>query len=256
MFNFNKRLFLFTIISTGLIACADTQSINQQAAGSYQQVVTEANQKGSIDTSSTTAKRIHAVFQKIKPYAERANQTGIPFAWEVTVMKSDELNAWAMPGGKMMFYTGLVDKLNLDDNEIAVVMGHEMAHALLEHGKQKMNRSVATNVLGTIGTVAIAAATGYDMRDLVNVTTEFGLNRPFSRNHETEADEVGLFLIAEAGFDPQYAPGLWEKMSKATGSDGNILEGILSTHPTNAARRDNLARIMPQAIAIYNQSSK
>lgn len=254
MFSFSQRLFLFAIISTGLIACADTQSINQQAAQSYTQVVGEAKQKGVLDTNSETSKRIHRIFKQVKPYAEKANTTGVPFAWEVTVMKSDELNAWAMPGGKMMFYTGLVDKLKLNDNEIAVVMGHEMAHALKEHGKQKMNRNVATGILTTVGSIAITAATGVDMTDMISVTTEFGLNRPFSRSNETEADEVGLLLIAEAGFNPEYAPGVWEKMSQATGSDGSILEGILSTHPTNAARRDNLKRIMPEVMAIYQKN--
>ncbi|WP_407637075.1 M48 family metallopeptidase [Chelonobacter oris] len=251
-----KTWALAVALSSGLAACADTQTVNQQAASSYTQTVNEMKQKGVIDASSTTARRINTVFQRIKPYAEKANDTGVPFQWQLTVMKSNELNAWAMPGGKMMFYTGLVDKLKLTDDEIAVVMGHEMAHALKEHGKQKVNFSMATGLLGSVGNAVLAATTGYDFSPVVSLTQEYGLNKPFSRSNETEADEVGLLLMAEAGYNPESSIRLWQKMSEATGGSGGALEGLVSTHPTNADRENNLRRLMPEALAVYNKSRK
>lgn len=251
-----KTLSLVAALSVGLASCADTQTINQQAASSYTQTVNEMKQKGVIDTSSSTAKRINSVFYRIKPYAEKANDTGVPFQWQITVMRSNELNAWAMPGGKMMFYTGLVDKLKLTNDEIAVVMGHEMAHALKEHGKQKVNFNMATGLLGSVGNAVLSATTGMDFSSVVGLTQEYGLNKPFSRSNETEADEVGLLLMAQAGYNPQASIKLWQKMSAATGGSGSSLEGLMSTHPTNADREANLTRLMPEAIAVYNQAKK
>ncbi|MGV6987780.1 M48 family metallopeptidase [Testudinibacter sp. P80/BLE/0925] len=251
-----KTWALTAVFSVGLAACADTQTINQQAASSYTQTVNEMKQQGVIDTTSNTAKRINTVFQRIKPYAEKANDTGVPFQWQITVMKSNELNAWAMPGGKMMFYTGLVDKLKLNNDEIAVVMGHEMAHALKEHGKQKVNFNMATGLLGSVGSAVLTATTGYDFSSVVGLTQEYGLNKPFSRGNETEADEVGLLLMAEAGYNPEASIKLWQKMSAASGGSGGALEGLISTHPTNADREANLRRLMPEAMAVYNKAKK
>ena len=129
------KLAAVAFFSAGLAACVNTASLNQEAAHSYAQMKQEANAQRAVDTTSATAQRIHKVFNKMKPYAEKANKTGVPFQWEIIVLKSDEMNAWAMPGGKMAFYTGLVEKLRLTDEEIAAVMGHEMAHALEEHTK-------------------------------------------------------------------------------------------------------------------------
>lgn len=155
-----KRITALSCIALMLNACADSATINQQAATSYLQTVNEAKQKGAVDTTSNTAKRIKAIFNKMSPYADRENDTGQPFNWQITVIKSDELNAWAMPGGKMAFYTGLVDKLKLTDDEIATVMGHEMAHALKEHGKKKVNMGNITNAVAQVAHVALATQIG------------------------------------------------------------------------------------------------
>lgn len=258
MKNSVKRAIMLATLSATLIlgGCAGTQEINQQSAVSYSRAVTELKAKGEVDTTSRTAKRIYAVFNRMKPYAQKANKTGTPFDWQLTVMKNDQLNAWAMPGGKMMFYTGLVNRLKLTNDEIAVVMGHEMAHALEEHGKQKVNFQTATGILGQIGSIAIAATTGYDMTSVVSLTEEFALNRPFSRSNESEADKVGLMLSAEAGYNPQAALNVWKKMSQASGGSGGIVESLTSTHPTDAERMSALEKLMPQAMKIYNASRK
>lgn len=253
LMNLAKSSLILTALF--LTACADTTSINQQAASSYAQTVGEIKRQGAVDTTSTTAKRIHRVFNKMLPFARKENSTGVPFAWEITVVKSDELNAWAMPGGKMMFYTGLVNKLKLNDDEIAVVMGHEMAHALKEHGKSKVNVSIATGIAAELASVALASQgidTGMNA-ELIGLTKDFALDKPFSRSKETEADEVGLMLMAKSGYNPTFAPGLWDKMQAATGKSSGLLATLASTHPSDEDRKKNLERLMPQALALYKK---
>ncbi|MBF0785877.1 M48 family peptidase [Muribacter muris] len=249
-----RTLALIASFSTLLTACVTTASINNDAAHNYAQVKQQAQAQNAVDTISTTAKRIHTVFNQMKPYAEKANKTGVPFQWEITVLKSNERNAWAMPGGKMAFYTGLVDALNLTNDEIAVVMGHEMAHALEEHGKSNRTFSTVTGVLAQVGSIALQTQgiqTNYGGVDLVGTLADLGLNKPFSRSQETEADEVGLMLMAQAGYNPEAAPTLWEKMSKAKGTSDSGLASLASTHPSNVSRQANLARLVPKAKAIY-----
>lgn len=254
-----KTLAMVTVLAGGVTACVNTAQLNQEAANSYAQTVQSARSQGAVDTSSKTAKRIHAVFNKMKPYAEKANKTGVPFQWEITVVKSDDLNAWAMPGGKMMFYTGLVDKLALTDAEIATVMGHEMAHALQEHGKSDRTMSTITGLATSVGKIALESqgiptnVLGYDAVDILK---EYGLDKPFSRSQETEADEVGLMLMAQSGYNPEAAPNVWRKMSQVTGSSGSFLEALASTHPINADREANLQRLLPEAVKVYQTSQR
>ena len=227
------KSFAFVLLVSSLItACADSASINREAASSYAQEMGKIRTQGAIDTSSNTAKRIHHVFHKI-------------------VIKSKELNAWAMPGGKMAFYTGLVDTLQLNDNEIAVVMGHEMAHALKEHGKAKTNFGTVSNIVGAIGGTALSIAVGTDVTDLVSLTKDFALDKPYSRSAETEADEVGLMLMARSGYNPQVAPGLWQKMAKVSGGSRGALDVLASTHPSDQSRQENLQRLLPEAMELY-----
>ncbi|MDG6894710.1 M48 family metallopeptidase [Volucribacter amazonae] len=255
MLNSLKKLTKLTALFSAIIllnACASSSEINQQSALSYRQEMTQMREQGVLDTSSTTAKRVNKVFQKMVPYANQENNTGQVFNWEINVIKSNQLNAWAMPGGKMVFYTGLVDQLKLSDDEIAVVMGHEMAHALKEHGKKKVNMSQITGIFAQVAHIALSTQIGSDASGLViGVAKDWGLDKPYSRSNETEADEVGLMLMAKAGYNPQAAPGLWVKMNQATGSSNSALAGLMSTHPTNADRQKNLERLMPEAMALY-----
>jgi predicted Zn-dependent protease len=162
----------------------------------------------------------------------------------VNLIESKELNAWCMPGGKIAFYTGIIERLKLGDDEIAAIMGHEIAHALREHGRERASQAMAQGLaLSIIGAVAGVSQGGMDLTQLVlNVT----LNLPNSREHETEADRIGVELAARAGYDPRAAVTVWEKMSQA--SEGQPPE-ILSTHPAPATRIADLkvyaARVMP-----------
>ncbi len=246
------KTLLFILMSGAIInGCASSASINQEAASSYLQAMNKARAQGVIDSTSATSKRVHKIFNKMVPYANSENKTGQRFNWQINVIKSKELNAWAMPGGKMAFYTGLVDTLRLTDDEIATVMGHEMAHALQEHGKKQANLDVFTNIIANVGNIALSAATGIDTSEVVALTKDWALDKPYSRSAETEADEVGLMLMARSGYNPQAAPGLWEKMAKASGGSQGILDVLASTHPSDESRRENLQRLLPQAMEIY-----
>lgn len=246
------KSFAFAVLAGAVItSCADSASINQEAASSYTQEMGKIRSQGAIDTTSNTAKRIHHVFNKMVPYANQENETGLKFNWQINVIKSKELNAWAMPGGKMAFYTGLVDTLQLNDNEIAVVMGHEMAHALKEHGKAKANFGTMSAIAGAIGGTALSVVVGADVTDLVTLTKDFALDKPYSRSAETEADEVGLMLMARSGYNPQVAPGLWQKMAKASGGSKGALDVLASTHPSDESRQENLQRLLPEAMELY-----
>ena len=232
----------------------DSQTLNLKAAEGYQQVLSEARSENALDTRSQTAQRVHNVFNRMVPAANANNRTGIPFQWEMNVIRSDELNAWAMPGGKMAVYSGLVEKLNLTDDELAAVIGHEMTHALREHSKAQVGQQLLTGIGMQIGSSILAQNSNVDPQTLQTggaLLSEYGISKPFSRQHETEADIGGLMLMAAAGYNPQAAPVVWQKMEQA-GSSG--MPSFLSTHPSGADRIQVLQQHMPEAMALYQQS--
>jgi predicted Zn-dependent protease len=221
-----------------------SKEVNQSAAKAYDQVLAAADKKGQVNQDPVLLERIRRVSKRLIPQTGvfRADAPG--WDWEVNLISSKELNAWCMPGGKIAFYTGLIERLKLTDDEIAAIMGHEIAHALREHGRERASQAMAQGVaLSIFGAVAGVSRGGMDLTQLVlNVT----LNLPNSREHETEADRIGVELAARAGYDPRAAVNVWEKMAKA--ADGQPPE-ILSTHPAPATRIADLrvyaARVMP-----------
>lgn len=236
----------------------DTATLNQAAAKQYTDVVTTARNKNLIDNTSQTSRRVHTVFNRLKPHANQANKTGVPFLWQMTVIRSNEMNAWAMPGGKMAVYTGLVERLKLTDDEIAAVVGHEMTHALLEHSKKAVGQQILTGLAADIGGAVLQSSTGVS-GDMINLGTsivgDLGITKPFSRKQEDEADEGGLRLMAQAGYNPETAITVWEKMNRVAGNNSGF-GTILSTHPSNDARMKNLRRMMPEVMPVYEQSKK
>ena len=266
--NIIKRLplaaSLFMLLPlTGCLSVADavgydTATLNNEAAKSYTEVVQQAQSRQLIDTSSNTSKRVHAVFNRLKPHANEVNSTGVPFIWQMTVVKSDDMNAWAMPGGKMMVYTGIVDKLKLTDDEIAAVVGHEMSHALNEHSKKAVGQQVLTGLATSIGGSILQSQTGVST-DTLNlgsgILSEYGVNMPFSRSQENEADSGGLYLMAKAGYNPQAAITVWEKMNQVN-DNNNGLVALTSSHPTNNARKESIRRMLPQVMPIYEQARR
>lgn len=235
----------------------DSQTLNAEAAKGYSQVITEANNSGELDISSKTSKRVQAIYQKMLPYAQQANTTGIPFNWELNVIRSDTVNAWAMPGGKMVVYTGLVEDVGLTDDEIAAIMGHEMIHALHEHSKADYGQKILTGIGMDIGGAILQDQTGLssDTVDMgSSILSEFGIDKPFSRSQESEADRDGLMLMAKSGYNPQAAVTLWQKMA-AYGGTSSTPE-FMSTHPSDQTRAKDLQAAMPEAMELYAQSAK
>ena len=253
-----KTLLCLTLLALG--GCADvanmagydSRTINLKAAEGYQQILGEAQSQNALDARSPTAQRVHNIFNRMVPAANANNRTGVPFNWEMHVIRSDELNAWAMPGGKMAVYSGLVEKLNLTDDELAAVIGHEMTHALREHSKAQVGQQLLTGIGMQLGGSLLAKNSSIDPQTLQTggaLLSEYGISKPFSRQHETEADIGGLMLMAQAGYNPQAAPSVWQKMAQAGGGSG--MPSFLSTHPSGADRIQVLQQHLPEAMAIY-----
>ena len=208
-----------------------------------------------VISGTVDAKRVESVGMKIKSASERwLNANGykdylVNYRWEYKLVEGKEVNAWCMPGGKIVFYTGILP-ICLDDAGMATVMGHEVAHALANHGQQRMS----ANQLQQIGGVALAAATSgksAQTRDLwsqaYGIGSQVGGMLPFSRAHESEADKIGLTLMALAGYNPENAIAFWTRMSKASGGKNN--DEFLSTHPSDVTRISNLKALIPEAKA-------
>ena len=232
---------------------ADSATLNAQSAQSFAQLTQEARAKNQLDTSSSTYQRINTVFQRLKPYADQLNQTGQRFDWKLAVLKSDTVNAYVAPGGKVVFYTGIVNKLNLTNDEIAAVMGHEMTHALEEHSKSKIGAQALTNLAIGIGTSYAGANIGEAGNAAISLGSQIGIGLPYSRNLESRADYGGLMLMAKAGFNPNAAITLWEKMNRL---DGAGKGSFLSTHPSNSQRIGDMRKNLPAALAVYNNRRK
>ena len=255
-----KALLLATI--TTLVGCTtvadmagyDTATLNTDAAKSYSQVVSKASSQGAVDNTSATAIRVKRVFERMKPYAVRANTTGVPFDWQVTVIRSPELNAWAMPGGKMAFYTGIVEQLQLTDAEIAAIMGHEMTHALSEHSKKDAGQKILTGLALQLGGAELQSRTGLS-DDALGLISDYGLDKPFSRSQESQADAGGLRLMAQAGYNPESAVSVWKKMEAANGRS-NALVTLMSTHPNSGQRIAKIQALLPELMPVYQAAAK
>jgi len=163
------------------LAGADTQSLNVMSTKAFNETVAKAQANRTLDTSSSTYRRVNAIFLRMKPYADQMNQTGTAFDWKLAVLKSDVINAYVAPGGKVVFYTAIVEKLNLTDNEIAAIMGHEMIHALEEHSKSKIGAQALTNIAVGIGQ-SYAAGAGSNIGSALELGSVIGVGLPYSRS--------------------------------------------------------------------------
>lgn len=173
------------------------------------------------------------------------------FKWETNLVEDKAVNAWCMPGGKIVVYTGILP-ITQNEAALAAVMGHEVSHALLQHGNQRMSQGLLQQLGGVALAVAVAnkpAETQNLFMNAYGVGTTVGVMLPFSRNHELEADKFGLIFTARAGYNPQEAIGLWERMEKA--SNGQKPPEFLSTHPSEGRRIEQIKKLMPEALRYY-----
>ncbi|CAM4226923.1 M48 family metallopeptidase [Psychrobacter arenosus] len=236
------------------VAGYNTATLNSNAAKSYSDVVSKASRQGTVEKGTATAKRVDRVFNRLKPYADRANMTGVPFNWQMTVIRSPDLNAWAMPGGKMAVYTGIVEKLNLTEAEIAAIVGHEMTHALEEHSKKDAGQKILTGLAVQFGGAALQAKTGLDAQTM-SLISDLGIDKPFSRSQESEADAGGLRLMAQAGYNPEAAISVWQKMEAANGRSNTVVT-LMSTHPNSQQRIAKIRALLPEMMPIYQAAAK
>ena len=222
-------------------------TVNRSAEKAYAQVMAEAQKKGQLNRDAVQLQRVRAIAARLVPQtgAFRADAPG--WKWEVNVITSKDVNAWCMPGGKIAFYTGLIERLQATDAEVAAVMGHEIAHALREHGRERASQAVAQG----IGISVVGAVLGMSggVQDLTQTVIDVTFNLPNSRTDEIEADRIGVELAARGGFDPHAAVTLWEKMRKTGTSQG---PNFLSTHPSHASRISDLKGYAERVMPLYD----
>ncbi|MEZ0233016.1 MAG: M48 family metalloprotease [Methylophilaceae bacterium] len=271
-----KRIFLLiaALLSLNLTGCATTSSTQSGAVGvdrkqymvgvsekeavdqsalAYQKTIKTAESKKLLNTDSKETQRVRAIAQRLIAQVGTFRPDALKWDWEVNVQESKEINAYCMAGGKIMVYTGLLDKIKPTDDELAAVMGHEISHALREHVREQMARA-KTQQFGLLG---LAAFVGIATKNANNAGTALavggsiaalGITLPNSRTAEHEADEMGLELAARAGYNPNAAVTLWEKMG-STG--GEKPPEILSTHPSDASRIEDIKRLIPTVMPLY-----
>ena len=226
-----------------------SEQVQQMSAQSYAQSIQEARAKGVLDTNTAQLNRLKRIANRLVGQVGVYRPDAAKWNWEVHTIKSNDLNAFVMPGGKVMFYTGIIDRLNLSDDEIAAIMGHEMAHALREHARERLSRQYATQT--GIGVAASVFGLSQNQAQLANIAGDVGISRPHSRTQESEADQIGLELMARAGFNPNAAITLWQKMQRAESGEP---PQFLSTHPNSSNRIANLQSLMPKVRPLYQQA--
>src|SRR5687767_13830586 len=224
-----------------------TEEVHAGSAKAYSQMMAEAQKKGVLDKDPAMVKRVRDITNRLIPHTTVFRPDAAKWPWEVHVISVDEVNAWCMPAGKMAMYTGLIQKLNATDDEIAAVMGHEIAHALREHARERISRQMGTQA--TIGIVGAILGVGQMGQGIANTVADVTLSLPNSRLHETESDRIGVELAARAGFDPRAAVTLWEKMGKA--SSGGRPPQFLSTHPSHETRIKDLQEYSAKVMPLY-----
>jgi predicted Zn-dependent protease len=214
----------------------------------------QAQQKGLLNRNPQEVQRVRAVAQRLIPQTTVFRPDALQWKWEANVLTSKDVNAWCMPGGKIAVYTGLIEKLNLTDDELAAVMGHEIAHALREHARERMARQMATQTGTAIGAVALEIFTGVRLDpNLAGTVSQAMFVLPNSREAEQEADRIGVELAARGGYDPRAAVTLWQKMGKV---GGNAPPEWLSTHPSNESRLKDLEVYSQKVMPLYQAASR
>ncbi len=223
------------------------EEVQASSTKAYAQMMAEAQKKGVLDRDPAQVQRVRNIVNRLIPQTTVFRPEAQKWPWEIHVISIDEANAWAMPGGKMAIYTGLMQKLNLTDDEIAAVMGHEIAHSLREHARERISRQMGTQM--AVGIAGALFGVGDLGQGLGNMVADVTLNLPNSRLHETEADRIGVELAARAGYDPRAAIRLWEKMAK--GSSGGQPPKWLSTHPSHEDRLADLKVYSDKVMPLY-----
>ena len=226
--------------------------VEGSAQKQYAQLVGQARAQGALaPDSNVQLQRLRYIAARMVPQTPACNERARQWKWEINLLDNSQVNAFCMPGGKIAFYSGILSTLKLNDDEVAMIMGHEVAHALLEHARERMAKSGGTELLlrggaallglGGLGDLAAHGATGL-------------LSMTFSRSDESQADALGLVLAANAGYDPRAGVTLWQKMGAATG--GKAPPPWLSTHPAGASRIKDIQARLPRVLPAFEKSAR
>ena len=269
--NTHYRLIAFCIASITLVSACTTTTrpgvvgINRQqlmmasqseverlSAISFNEQNKKAQAKKILITSGPQYDRLINIANRLIPQTAYFRDDTQKWNWQLSLINSPVLNATCAPGGKITFYTGIIDQLKLSDDEIAAIMGHEIAHALREHGRERLSQAMAQSAITNI---ALAAAGGYGAQiNAANQVAQYVLVLPNSRQNESEADAIGVELAARAGYNPRAAISVWQKMMKAT--QGKNPPEFLSTHPSGETRIEQLSALMPAVEPLYRDAPK
>ncbi len=235
---------------------APAEDVERMALQQYRQQLSQAAEKRALaPPDHPQLKRLRAIAQRVIPHALAWNPRARDWKWEVNLIGSKQINAYCMPGGKIAFYTGILDQLQLNDDEVAMIMGHEIAHALREHARERMGKSAVTEGVARVGGAVLSAWLGIDPR-LTDGVARGGANLAvlsFSRSDESEADLVGMELAARAGYDPRAGVTLWQKMGAA--SKGAPPQW-LSTHPAGKTRIAEIEQNLPKVLPLYERARR
>lgn len=228
------------------------QQMMQGASAAYDDVLQQAKEKEILNTDHQVVKRVRRIANNIIPQVAVFREDALKWDWQVNVIESEKLNAWCMPGGKIAFYTGIINKLKLTDAEIAAIMGHEIAHALREHGRERASEQTLSN----LGMSAIGAITGIQgpAMDVASMALQVTVALPNSRTHEVEADRMGVELAARAGYNPFAAVNVWKKMAQQ--KSGGSPPEMLSTHPSHSSRIQDLTNYAKRVEPLFLQARR
>ena len=227
--------------------------IDRISASSFEQQAKAAQKKNILITSGPQYERLKTIANRLIPQTAVFRDDTHAWNWGLQLIDSPMVNATCAPGGRITFYSGIINKLNLTDNEIAAIMGHEIAHAVREHGRERVSQALAQNVFSNVA-LATAGPGSAKSIDAANQIMQYVLVLPNSRQNEKEADAIGLEIAARGGYDPRAAITLWEKMSKE--SKGKNPPEFLSTHPSNQNRIKELSALMPRVMPLYEAAKR
>ena len=230
------------------------EQVEQSAKQQYAQILKDAASQNALGSDEhPQVIRLRRIANQLSPQSYDWNPRARDWKWEVNLLGSNQINAFCMPGGKIVFYSAILKQLDLSDDEVAMVMGHEIAHALREHARERMGKATATNGLATIGSTVASVFFGIspNVTDFVAKQGANLLTLKFSRDDETEADLVGMELAARAGFDPRSGVTLWQKMSQA---NKGAPPQWLSTHPASTTRIQEIQANLPKVMPLYEQA--
>lgn len=228
-----------------------SQEIEGMATKQYAEVLAEQRQKGLLNRNPAQVQRVKAISERLIRQTEIFRPDAGRWKWEVNVLSAPEINAWCMPGGKIAVYTGLIEKLNLTDDELAAVIGHEIAHALREHARERASEQMIAGGLIAVGSALLGAG------QVAQQGAEFAymglMGLPNSRRHETEADRIGVELAARAGYNPRAAVSLWQKMGQASAGGA---PKFLSTHPSQEDRLKDLTVYADRTMPLFESARR